>query len=321
MKKNIMITCAGRRVELVQSFFDALKKLKIDSLVLCTDSKPEFSAACQIADKAFKTNKIDHQDYVSELLNICKKNNVKVVIPTIDTELSKLTRNRELFLKHGIEIIISEKKLIDICNDKRKSSKFFVELGFNVPKIFGKQNIEYPCFSKPYDGSNSNNAKKIVSENEISEEMQEDQKLIYMEYITKEFCEYTIDGYYDKESLLKCLVPRKRIEVRGGEVSKGVTVKNFAYEKIFQRVRKLEGARGCLTFQFFVNENNQEILGLEINPRFGGGYPLTVAAGANFSEWITREYLLDQEVSFTDSWKENILMLRYDAKIITEAPS
>lgn len=310
-----MITCAGRRVELIQSFLEASKSLKLNNKIICTDSEPLYSSACSFAHKYCKTPKISNDNYIDNILKIAKENKVKIIIPTIDTELIQLSESRKMFLNHGIEVIISNPNLIKICNDKRASGALFEKLGFKVPKIFLKDAIEYPCFCKPYDGSNSSGARIIYSENEITDEMHRDENLIYMELIPKSFAEYTVDVYFDQHAKMKCIVPRKRIEVRGGEVSKGITKKNFLYEDLLSKISELEGARGCITFQFFVDEHNKNILGLEINPRFGGGYPLTVAANANYSRWILEEYVSNKKINFFDEWENDLLMLRYDAKI------
>ncbi|MEI8597182.1 hypothetical protein P4S64_04325 [Vibrio sp. M60_M31a] len=78
----------------------------------------------------------------------------------------------------------------------------------------------------------------------------------------------------------------------------------------------LKGARGCITFQLFVNEETESVKGLEVNPRFGGGYPLSNDAGAKFTDWLIKEYLQEEDIDFFDSWEPNLLMLRYDAKVL-----
>ena len=76
------------------------------------------------------------------------------------------------------------------------------------------------------------------------------------------------------------------------------------------------GARGCCTFQVFGSPRSGEVIGLEINPRFGGGYPLTAAAGADYAEWLIREYLLGRDIPDFDDWQRNLMMLRYDAEVL-----
>ena len=65
----------------------------------------------------------------------------------------------------------------------------------------------------------------------------------------------------------------------------------------------------------FVNLKEKLFKAIEINPRFGGGYPLSYAAGANFPKMIIQEYILDEDINFVDDWVENLLMLRYDSNV------
>ena len=111
-------------------------------------------------------------------------------------------------------------------------------------------------------------------------------------------------------------MPRKRIEVRDGEVEKGKTEKNILVDFIKKKLPHIKGAQGCLTAQFFKHMTTDRILGIEINPRFGGGYPLSYYAGANFPKWIIQEYLLNQSITPNDDWEDNLLMLRYSKEIL-----
>jgi carbamoyl-phosphate synthase large subunit len=115
---------------------------------------------------------------------------------------------------------------------------------------------------------------------------------------------------------LKCIVPRERIEVRGGEVNKGVTRKNEILEYLNRRMGRLEGAKGCINLQIFQHNQTKKLYGIEINPRFGGGFPLSYEAGGNYPKWIIQEYMLNQDISKFDDWEENLLMLRYDDEIL-----
>ena len=145
----------------------------------------------------------------------------------------------------------------------------------------------------------------------MSDHILADEKLLFMEYLgPDEFDEYTVDAYYDTNGALKCLVPRKRIEVRGGEISKGVALKGKTYDYLRQKLERIEGARGCLTFQFFASKQEDRWLASELNPRFGGGFPLSYAAGANYPEWLIREYLLHEEIPVFDNWKDRTAMVR-----------
>lgn len=320
-KENVLVLSAGRRVELVQAFQNAGQRLQINSKVFATDMNPRLSAACHLADGSFKVSRVTAGDYIEELLRLCTENDVGLVVPTIDTELHLLAKKIDEFSKIGVNLIISSADLIEICRDKRESNKVFGELGIDCPKIYDLKNIVFPCFCKPYDGSCSIGAQVLHSSAMLTDELVHDEKNMFMELVDKSYCEYTIDAYYDASSKLVCIVPRERIEVRGGEVSKGATRKNFVYEKMLPALSNLRGARGCVTVQVFANPETEEIKGLEINPRFGGGYPLADAAGAHYAEFLLREYFMGEKISFFEDWEDNLLMLRYDAKVVVNENS
>ncbi len=137
-----------------------------------------------------------------------------------------------------------------------------------------------------------------------------------MELVPDDYVEYTCDVYFDKHSRLKCLVPRERLEVRAGEVSKAVTRMDFVYDRLLPKLSRIKQARGPITLQCFVHKQRQDIQLLEINPRFGGGYPLTEESGVSYVTWLLQEYLGEKELDFRDDWLPNNFMLRYDSQVI-----
>jgi carbamoyl-phosphate synthase large subunit len=319
---NILITSAGRRVSLVRMFKKELKRVFPEARLLTADADPLLSAACYESDGAFKVIKNDAEGYIAELLTLSLAQGVKIIIPTIDTGLQILADNKGLFEKHGITLLTCSSSFVEICRDKRKTSLFFAEKGIDSPQIYSKDNLRFPLFIKPYDGSMSVDTFLVATPEKITEQHFSNEKFMFMEYIdNSKFHEFTIDMYYDKNNELKCLVPRKRIEVRGGEINKGVTAKGYIFDFLKEKLRFIEGACGCLTLQLFFNPDTREVKALEINPRFGGGYPLSYLAGANYPQNIIAEYLLNQEPQLFHDWEDNLLMLRYDDEILVHGPS
>jgi carbamoyl-phosphate synthase large subunit len=262
---------------------------------------------------------VDNENYVNSILELCIKKEIKIVIPTIDTELLVLSDSKKLFLLNNIEIVVSDFDLISKCRDKRLTNLLFNELSINVPRAINIENPSFPFFIKPYDGSLSKDIYLINRKDELTDSLLNNPKLMFMEYINpKDFHEYTIDAYYDKNSDLRCLVPRRRIEVRGGEISKGKTEKRNFYNILKDKLGYLKGAKGCLTIQFFIGKETEEIIGIEINPRFGGGFPLSYASGANYPECIILEYMMNEPITFNDNWIENRVMLRFDSEVILD---
>jgi len=315
---NILITSAGRRVSLVNYFQAELKQIfGLDAKVLTTDLQPDLSPACRHSDESLEIGRFADEHYVEDLLSICLRKDVKIVIPTIDPELLLLGENRKLFQDKGIAILVSDPALINLFIDKRKTHIFFAEKGFGVPREIDRANPSYPLFIKPIDGSSSQNLHHIEGPSQVSSYLTENQ-FMWMEYLDpKDYTEYTIDLYYDNGGILKCVVPRIRIAVREGETNKGITDKNRnLIDFLRSRLGLLEGARGCLTLQVFMHRKNDSVIGIEVNPRFGGGYPLSYLAGANYPKWILEEYLLEQPIKYFDDWEDRLLLLRYDAEMV-----
>jgi carbamoyl-phosphate synthase large subunit len=315
-KRNILITSAGRRVSLTRFFQAALKS---SGAVICGDADPGLSSACQVADRWVKLPRVDSHDFEQKFLETCQSNEIRLVVPTIDTELLLFAQMRKKFLDHGIQIIVSDLDLIQTCRDKRKTMKFFAANKIDAPLLYDKENLHFPVFVKPYDGSRSVDTFLAKNPNEIKLEALQNEKLMFLEAIDqKENSEVTIDLYYDRNSNLKCIVPRQRLEVRDGEVNKAITVDDGIVEYMKERLSHLPGARGCLNIQVFKNNSTNELKGIEINPRFGGGFPLSYRSGALFPDYIVSEYLDDKEIPFNDSWQKGLLMLRYDDEVIVQ---
>lgn len=314
---NILITSAGRRVSLVKAFQNELKILHPEGKVFSADNRPEMSAACHVSDGAFKVPRVTSDGYINILIDICKENDIKIIIPTIDTELIQLATAKEQFLKEGIYCVVSDLEMVKICRDKRESMDFFERNGIDFPKEQDISDLCFPVFVKPVSGSSSNGIRIYTKESEVDENILNDPGYLKLDYIDPgNYSEFTIDVYYSRNSEVKCIVPRQRIEVRSGEVSKSITKKNVLVDFIYNNFSHVKGFIGCITFQVFLHNKSDSVLIIEINPRFGGGYPLSYAAGANFPKWIIEEYLFDRSISNFNDWEENLLMLRYDKEVL-----
>ena len=316
--RNILITSAGQRVKLTQIFMESVQTLKLDSKVFTADLNPRLAPACYISDKTFSVCRCTDASYIDQLYELCIKNKINIIIPTIDTELKILSENKDTFQKDGIFIIVPDPNFISICRDKRKTYKYMESIDIPMPKLIDLNNPHFPMFAKPYDGSLSTNIHVIQSGEDLTTEILNDPKLIFMDYIDKEeFKEFTVDMYYGRDNKVKEIVPRERLKIRAGEINKGITRKNYIVNFLKERMGMIPGVVGCLCLQLFYRESDNQIYGIEINPRFGGGYPLTYHAKANYPEYILREFLLNEKIEYTDAWIDNTLMLRYDQEIIS----
>ena len=316
MWHNVLITSAGKRVALTRYFKETLSRFYPDAKVFTTDMNPEMAPAGYVSDGCFKVPRVTSPEYPDILLKICKDNEVGMVIATIDTELLLLADLKESFREYGINVIVSNRDFVESCRDKRNTGIFFAKYGIRVPRELDKYHPVFPLFAKPYDGSLSTNLHYIKTAEELTQEILDDPKLLFMEYIDKRvYQEYTVDMYYGKDNRVKCIVPRERIEIRAGEINKGRTVKNEILTFLKEKLGYIKGCVGCICVQIFFHPETKDMIGIEINPRFGGGYPLSYMAGGNFPDLLIREYFRGEDICYFDNWKDGMLMLRYDDAI------
>jgi len=320
---SILFTCIGRRVSLLNSFRRAARQLKINTSLLGTDTTA-LSSALQLCDKGFLVKPITHAGYIKQLLKIVKTNRVKLLVPTVDLDLKLLAQNKPKFAAMGCRVLVSTPEVVDICQDKRKTYNFLINNGFDTPVTMSvrvalsKKKLNWPCFLKPWDGYASRGNAAVNNRKELLFFAKRIPNCIVQEFIKG--TEHTCDVYVNFSLKVRCVVPRKRIEVRAGEVSKSQAVKHPAImSKAAGLVEKLGAGPGVITLQLFLTGDGK-VKFIEINPRFGGGVPLSIKAGANFPKWILQEVLGKKVNIRFDGFKDNLIMLRYDGEVWLQNP-
>ena len=312
-KTNILITSAGKRVALTRYFKETLRRFFPKAKVYTTDMCPDMAPAAYVSDGCFAVPRVTAPEYPDLLISLCREQGVGIVVPTIDTELMVLAAQKERFAQEGIHVIVGDESFVGVCRDKRLTGDFFAAHDIRVPQPIDKHHPTFPLFAKPYDGSLSTNLHFITKPEELTDDILRDDKLLFMEYIDRKvYKEYTVDMYFGRDHEVKSIVPRERIEIRAGEINKGRTAKNAIVPYLKERLARIDGCVGCICMQLFLHPDTRDIVGIEVNPRFGGGYPLTYMSGANYPERLIREYLLGESVAYSEGWTDGKLMLRYD---------
>jgi len=320
---GVLFTCIGRRVSLLNSFRRAAKQLKINAAFFGTDTT-DLSSALQLCDEGFLVKPTTHPRYIKQLLSIVKANKVKLLVPTVDLDLKVLARNKPKFASMGCRVLVSTPQVVDICQDKRKTYQFLAKNGFDtaltmsVRSALSKKKLNWPCFLKPWDGYAGRGNAVVNNRTELLFYAKRIPNAICQEFI--EGTEYSCDVYIDFGMKVRCVVPRKRIEVRAGEVSKGQVVKNpRIMSEAAMLAEKLGAGPGVITLQLFLTDDNR-VKFIEINPRFGGGAPLSIKAGANFPKWILQE-LSGKKINIrSNGFEDNLIMLRYDSEVWLKNP-
>ncbi len=278
-----------------------------------------------LVDQTHIVPPIASTEYVETLLAVVERCSIDLLIPLIDTELSVLADSAGQFTDRGCIPLISTKSVIDTCQDKLATHKVLKAAGIDTPatwtwkKVLERKRHRFPYFMKPREGSAAQGNHVITNVRELRTFGRRVNEPIVQEFV--EGTEHTLDVYTGFDGKPRCVVPRRRLEVRMGEVSKGLIVKDRAIMASGRKVaRVLGGCRGVVTVQCMVTPQRR-IRVIEINPRFGGGVPLAIHAGADFPLWILTELLGRKPSIDPTGFQDDVCMLRFDDAVFVENAS
>lgn len=316
---NILFTGVGRRIELLQAFRNAAlvlnKELKIYGADLAGTAP-----ALAYCDFTRRVVAMKDPGYIQNLLDICVTDHINLLIPTIDTDLLVLAENKEKFEAIGTRVMISAPDKIRICRDKNNTSQFFVDCGLHAPmpvNDWKEYRSGFPAFIKPKDGSSSINAFKVENEEELEVYAGQVEDYIVQPFVSGK--EYTIDIFCDWNGNPISIVPRERLQVRAGEVLKTQICMDQTMIEESKALCKAFKPCGPMTVQLIRDAAGVDWF-IEINPRFGGGAPLSMKAGARSAEAILK--LMDGEEIEEHRIADGAIYSRFDQSVcITEGKS
>ncbi len=311
---KMLITSAGRRAGLVECFRASAARMDVALEIHACDLYPELSAACALADARFVAPRCTDTAYIPTLLDYARDNDIALIVPTIDTELQPLAAARADFAALGTYVHVSSEEVIDIVRDKKRTMDVLAEAGVPVPRTATLEQFRqdhegwvWPLFIKPVAGSASRGIALLHDISELKSEYPE--PMLVQEALGGD--EYTVNLFVDEEGVMQAAIPHFRMSVRAGEVEKGRTVRRADFETIARDLAAaLPGPRGVLCFQLFDDPRLGPRI-IEINARFGGGYPLADRAGGHFAENVLRT-AIGLPLVACDDWQDGLTMLRYD---------
>jgi carbamoyl-phosphate synthase large subunit len=320
---NILVSSAGRRVALQNILRETLRDAAVTGRVMAADMSP-MSAAFHDADRAFLVPPCDDEAFIPEMLEICERHGIRLVVPTIDTELPYYAANRDLFAAIGTTVAVSSPEVIAIAADKAVTNCWLRRHGYPVPRQAHLEEVRrnpagwpMPLVIKPRTGSASAGI-VFATRREQLEHVDDPAAYVVEEMLTG--IEYTIDVLAAADGRCLCAVPRRRMEVRSGEITKAQTCRIPDLEAMAYSIcETLPGAYGVLNIQVIVAAAGPAVL--EINPRFGGGFPLTWEAGGKYPAWMLEEILGRASTASRVAWTSGVTMLRWDAAIYVESPT
>lgn len=316
---KILFTSIGRRVELVEAFKNASKKLNVDLIIVGADIS-ETAPAMFFCDEKIIVPKIKSEDYIPTLLNICEKKRINCLIPTIDTDLLILAKNKSRFEKVGTKVLVASAEKVALCRDKKLTANYFNSLGLRSPEPVNDINLYncgFPAFIKPKDGSSSINAFKINGIEELKTYSKNIEDYIIQPFI--EGKEFTIDIFCDYQGNVVFITPRERVAVRAGEVLKTrIHQDDIMIDEMKKLVEDFKPS-GQITVQLIQDKNTGKNYYIEINPRFGGGAPLSIKAGADSAMAILM-MLSGKSLSYVPyAARDNEIYSRFDQSVCVQA--
>jgi carbamoyl-phosphate synthase large subunit len=306
----VLFTCAGQRVDIVTAFGRA------GATTIATDVD-QLAPALYHADHRALVPRVDDPAYVDALRDLVQVHGVKLIVPLTDLDHLQLCGARD---RLGAVVLVPERETIDRCSDKYLAHAFFVENGIGSPPTWlpteapGK--VRFPVLVKARKGFGSRHIYR--AENDVELEF-------FLRYTTADsmvqaMCrgtEFSIDVFCDLDARCLAAIPRTMIESKGGESIKGMTIKDADLIEFGARVAETLGIIGPANVQCF-REPDGELQVTDVNPRFGGGFPLPTAAGSRYPELALALANGEQPEPRIGDFREGVVMTRFFSQLILE---
>ncbi len=289
---NILFSTVGRRGYIVDYFREHLPK---ESVLIGTsdrnDCSSEFTSGFSHCDKSFIVPSIKNEsEYIDKLLDICKTEKVEMLLSFYDYDTYILSQYLDDFKAIGVKPAISSREVNTIAFDKIETFKFLTKEGFYTPWTMTAEEVRrneipsYPVIVKPRFGFGSN----AISFAHNKEEMDfflkyyDNEEMMVQEFIDGD--EYSFDILNDFHGETVTAVVKRKMKMRSGETDQGYAIKNEHYRDWALKLGNSLGHIGPLDIDFFIRDDKPYIL--ELNPRFGGAYPITHLSGINFPKLL-----------------------------------
>jgi len=302
---NILFTCAGRRTYLLKYFRENMSD---DDKIVATDMQLS-APALQVADVKIQVPAVYADDYIEKTLDICKGHKIDALISLNDLELPILAKNENRFKDLGVQLIVSSLNVIEICFDKYKTAEWVESIGLNAPKTYVRLSdakaallsgdISFPLFLKPRWGSGSIGLETVEDMEELDVVYQllfkkikktilatasvGEEYIMIQEKLTGS--EFGLDVINDLDGHHIIVSVKKKLAMRAGETDKAVTVDLPEVREIGSVIGRNLKHLGNLDVDIMQRANGDYCV-LELNPRFGGGFPFSYEAGVNLPKAI-----------------------------------
>jgi len=306
----VLFTCAGQRVDIVTAFARA------GATTLAVDVN-ELAPALYAAERRASVPRVDDPGYLGSLRALVEEHDVRLIVPLADLD-------HLLLAEHGDElgalVLLPGPEAIRLCEDKYAAHSFFAERGIATPGTWlpGElpPDLRYPVLVKARRGFGSRHIYRAHDRRELD---------FFLAYTTKEsmvqeVCrgeEFSIDVFCDTEARCLNAIPRTMIESKGGESIKGMTTKDLQLIDHGRQVAEALRIVGPANIQCF-REPDGSLPVTDVNPRFGGGFPLPTAAGSRYPELALALAAGERPEPTLGEFREGVVMTRYFWQVVLE---
>lgn len=267
-------------------YLNDIKNLGIDLKIYISDRSKNVASFYTNYEKFLITPKVmdNHQKFIDKLLEISKKYKIDLIIPLSDLELLPLSINKSIFKKINTDILVSSKKIIQICENKEKLNNFLklnklphCQNYYSIKNI--NRDTNKKIVEKPITGSGSKNINIIA----LKDVKFFKKNYLYQDYITGK--EYGLDILNDFNGKFVSYCLKKKIEMRAGETDKVKTLNNLKIYNLSKKISKKLKHIGNLDCDLIIGKDGKINI-IDFNCRFGGGYPFTHSIGLNYIYYL-----------------------------------
>ena len=272
----VLFTCAGQRVDVVTAFSRA------GGYTIAVDANP-LAPAIYHADVHAVVPRIDDPAYLPTIQELIAEHDVKLVVPLTDLDQLLLAEQRD---EIDAVVLLPDPEVVRRTADKYLAHLFFEERGIPSPASWLPEtlpaDLEFPVLVKARFGFGSRDIYRANDRRELEFFLGYSQADSFVQRLCPGE-EFSIDVFCDLDSRCLNSIPRTMIESKGGESIKGSSIKDAALIEFGRMVAETLPIWGPANVQCFrVADGRHEVT--DVNPRFGGGFPLPLAAGGRYPE-------------------------------------
>jgi carbamoyl-phosphate synthase large subunit len=299
----VLFTCAGQRVDIVGAFRDA------GATTIAADVNP-LAPALYHADRYALVPRVGDSEYVPALRRIVEEHGVQLVVPLTDLDQAVLTRARD---ELGALLLLPDAGTVERLADKYLAHLLFEERGISSPPTWLPDDVPddaaYPVLVKARVGFGSRHIYRAANPDELR---------FFLRYTPMDSIvqacldgeEFSIDVFCDLDGSCLNAIPRTMIESKGGESIKGMTIRDDRLIELARDVAEKLSLVGPANIQCFRQGDGSHYI-TDINPRFGGGFPLPLAAGGRYPELALALARGERPEPRLGDFKEGIVMTRF----------